>query len=159
MVGQGILHILNVYLAIFITTQSSQKTSDECSWYFTIFLIDLIPGLLFIVLFSKLSDFMFRRCKCTNMVSGNYVYDNNGELGIKKCIYVLQVLSWVNVIIISKLLTTVIEYFIIDYLEWFSSIALKILSFNNVRLIFKIAPYTFFLRKKLNWFCISFVFS
>jgi hypothetical protein len=135
MVGQGILHILNVYLAIFITTQSQKSSSDECSWYFTIFLIDLIPGLLFIILFAKLSDLMFRKCKCTNMVSGNYVFDNNGELGIKKCIYVLQVLSWVNVIIISKMLTTIIEYFIIEYLEWFSSIALRVLSFNNVGLI------------------------
>ena len=70
------------------------------------------------------------------MVSGNYVYDNHGELGIQKCVYFLQVLSWVNIIIISKLLTSVIEYLIIDWLELFSSIALKILSFNNVNILF-----------------------
>ena len=132
MVGQGILHGLNIYIAIFISTQTEKSESDECSWYFTIFLIDLIPGLLFIVFFSKLSDFIFRKCGCLLMVSGNYVFDNQGELGILKCVYFLQVLSWVNVIIISKLLTSVIEFLIIEWLELFSSIALKILSFNNV---------------------------
>lgn len=133
MVGQGMLHLLNIYLAIFISAYSEHKESDECSWYFTIFLIDLVPGLLIIVIFSKLFDLMFRRCGCTSMVSGNYVYDNNGELGFLKCVYLLQILSWVSVIILSKLLTTVIEFFVIRWLEWFSSIALKILSFNNVR--------------------------
>lgn len=132
MVGQGILHGLNIYLAIFITAYSSHSDTDECSWYFTIFLIDLIPGLLFIILFSNLGDWVFRRCGCITMISGNYVYDNSGELGLLKCVYVLQIVSWVAVIIVSKVLTSLIEFFIIQWLEWFSSIALKLLSFNNV---------------------------
>jgi len=132
MVGQGILHGLNLFLAIFITSNVDSESTDECSWYFSIFLIDFIPGLFLIILFAVLSDFIFRKCGCPKMVSGNYVYDNDGELGIRKCIYILQVLAWVNVIILSKLLTTLVEYFLIEWLAWFSSFALKILSFNNV---------------------------
>lgn len=134
MVGQGILHGLNIFLAIFITSNGEGEQSDECSWYFTIFLLDLIPGLFLIILLALLSDYIFRKCGCNSMISGNYVYDNNGELGILKCIYLLQILSWVNVIIVSKLLTTLVEYVVIEWLSWFSSIALKILSFNNVLL-------------------------
>ena len=132
MVGQGILHFVNVYLAIFIDNITVDKTSDQCSWYFTIFLIDLIPGLPLIVLFSKVFDFTFRKCGCISLVAGNYVYDNQGELGIKKCVYVLQVWIWVTVIITSKVITTTIEYFTIDFLGIFSGIALKILDFNSV---------------------------
>ena len=126
------LHFFNVYLTIYIAAESSEGV-DQCSWYFTIFIIDLMPGLLFIFFFSFLFDLLFSKCGCYSMKSGNYVYDNNGELGIKYCVYFLQLLTWVMVVILSKVFTLLIQYFVFDYLKFFSSIALKIFNFNNVR--------------------------
>lgn len=133
--GQGVLHGMNIYLAIFISGGVKKKGSDECSWYFTIFLIDLMPGLILIVIFSKLQDYIFRKCNCNLMISGNYVYDNQGKLGIHKTIYVLQIFSWINVIFFSKITTTLLEFVILPILTKFSSFALNILNFNNVRLL------------------------
>ena len=128
--GQLLLHFINIFLAIFIT--SGHSTVDQCTMYFSVFILDLIPGLFFTIGISLLSDYIFKRCGCRNLVSGNYVYDNMGELGIRKCVYVAQIFIWATVITLSKLCTTFVGYFIKTPIEIFSSFVLKIVSFDNV---------------------------
>lgn len=134
--GQLLLHFLNIFLAIFIT--KGHSTVDQCTMYFTVFILDLFPGLPITIALSLLSDFMFRKCGCRNLVSGNYVYDNLGDLGIRKCVYVIQILIWSTIIFLSKCCTTFIGYFVQHPLEIFSRFILKIVSFNNVSTAFLI---------------------
>lgn len=128
--GQLLLHFINIFLAIFIT--SGHSSVDQCTMYFSVFILDLIPGLIFTIGISLLSDYMFKKCGCRNLVSGNYVYDDMGELGIRKCVYVAQIFIWATVISLSKFLTTLVGYFIKRPVEIFSSYVLKIVSFDNV---------------------------
>lgn len=130
--GQFIIHWINVYFSIFVTSRVRDRAhpTDQCSWYFTAFLIDLCPGLFFIWVFATLTEKLFIRYDVHSLIPGNYVYDLNEEIYIKKCDYLKQVLMWTSILLVSKLLLLLLYIPLIDFLNAFSAWVLGLLDFS-----------------------------
>lgn len=131
-VGQVIVHFINLYISIFFTARvgRNRQQADECSWYFTTFLVDLFPGLALILLLSFAYERIFLRYDLRTLMPGNYVEDHDGLLFIRKGAYVMQVLLWVSVLLITKLCLFVIQMPLLNTIGAFSAVCLRVFDFS-----------------------------
>ncbi len=152
--GQFIIHWINVYFSIYITRNYRDVAhhTDQCSWYFTAFLIDLFPGLLLIWVFSTVSEKLFIRYDVNSLIPGNYVYDVNEQIFVKKCNYIKQVLVWTSILLLSKLILTLLYIPLIGVLNSFSSWVLGLLSFSaDFKLFFVLICFPLMVNVILFW--------
>ena len=133
LLGQLLIHFINVYFSIFLSDKIKLRNSksDQCSWYFTTFLIDLFPGLLFIYLFATGLERTFIRYDVHSLIAGNYISERNEEIIIKKCDYAKQVLLWTGVLLLDKTILFLLYIPLIDFLGRFSSWCISFLRFST----------------------------
>jgi len=133
LIGQVIIHFINVYASIFINkvVKTQNSTTDQCSWYFTTFLIDLFPGLLLIYTFSTILEAIFVKFDVYSMIPGNYVSEKNEEIIVNWCSYVKQVLTWIGILLLVKGILFLLYIPLIGIIGKISSLSLKFLSFSS----------------------------
>ena len=148
------IHFINVYSSIKIDEMIRKKhpNSDQCSWYFTTFLIDLFPGLLLIFLFSTLLENLFLKCDCYSLVPGNYVSERNEVIVILKWSYTKQILIWILVLLVSKGLLLLMYIPLIEIIGKFSSWSLSFLRFSvDFKLFFVLIMFPLVVNVLLFW--------
>jgi len=130
--GQFIIHWINVYLSIWVATHVRGRSShtDQCAWYFTTFIIDLCPGLFLIWVFSTITERLFIRFDFHSLIPGNYVYEKNEQIFIRKCDYFKQVLIWTLILLVSKVLLILLYIPLIAPLSTFANWSLGFFSFS-----------------------------
>lgn len=152
--GQFIIHWINVFFSIYVAANIRSKSvhSDQCSWYFTAFLIDLFPGLLLIWTFATVTERLFIRYDVHSLIPGNYVYDRNEEIFIRKCDYVKQVLVWTAILLLAKLILILLYIPLIDELNRFSGWSLGFLEFSpDFKLFFVLICFPLTVNVLLFW--------
>lgn len=130
MVGQVSVHFINIYLAMSLSEHQNDVHADQCSWYFITFLIDLFPGLLIILCLSLLFDAVFTKIGAISLVSGNYIEENEGEIFVKYGAYWMQILIWMAILALTKLLLYAMQVPLVGVLSLISTVALGVLKFS-----------------------------
>ena len=153
-IGQMSIHFINIYLSVSLTKLSQEKNvkADECSMYFITFLIDLFPGLVIIFGLASLFDTLFTKLKWLSLVSGNYVEDFDGQIFIKHGVYCLQVLIWLFILLLTKLLLFLLQVPLLGFLSFISTFMLKILDFSvDFKLFFVMIIFPLFANVIIFW--------
>jgi hypothetical protein len=135
-VGQVTIHFINLYISIYFNARTSRiptagVKTDECTWYFTTFLIDLFPGLLMIYLISSMSEKIFLKLNLRTLLAGNYAEDHDGILFIRKGAYMVQIVVWVITLLLSKLIVFAMQIPLERYLGALGSFCLSIFDFSK----------------------------
>jgi len=135
-IGQVTIHFINLYISMFFNARTSRIPTggikaDECTWYFTTFLIDLFPGLLMIFLISSLSEKIFLRLDLKTLLAGNYAEDHDGILFIRTGAYTVQVIVWVITLLLSKLIVFALQIPLERFLGAFGTLCLSIFDFSK----------------------------
>ena len=86
------LHLLNVFLSIFISTRNKKSDIDQCSSFLISVLMDSTIGVLIVVLTLRLVNGRIRRYRLFNLDQGNYL---TIEGKVLKKNYTLQTVIWV----------------------------------------------------------------
>lgn len=126
------IHFINLYLSILLNEHVSTlfTKTDECSWYFTTFMIDLMPGLPIIYLISTLYERLFISFELKTLIPGNYVNELDGILIVKRGVYTVQVLLWVSILLLSKVILILMQMPLITVLTTFSLMFMRLLGFS-----------------------------
>ena len=154
MVGQISIHFVNIYLAMSLSELKSAADThtDQCSWYFITFLIDLFPGLLILYSLSSLLDAIFTRLGATSLVAGNYIEENDGEIFVKYGVYWMQIVIWMLILALNKLLLFALQVPLTGVLSFISSITLAFLSFSSdFKLFFVMIIFPLFVNVLVFW--------
>ena len=129
--AQSSIHVINVYLSKYLTKlKTHESKTDECSWYFLTFLIDLFPGLVITILLAKLYDFTFEKCRFFNLISGNYIKDIDGIAVVNYTAYISQVFLWLSIVLITKIVVFLIQVPMLSFLSLVASVVLGFLAFS-----------------------------
>ena len=133
MIGQVSIHFINIYLAMSLSEFKNEDKikADQCSWYFITFLIDLFPGLVILYSLSSLFDAIFTRVGATSLVAGNYIEENDGEIFIKYGVYWVQIVIWMTILVLTKLLLFALQVPLIGVLSLVASVTLGVLKFSS----------------------------
>lgn len=130
MVGQLTIHFINIYLAMSLSEYKNDAKADQCAWYFLTFLIDLFPGLLIIFCLSSLFDAVFTHIGATSLVSGNYIEESEGEIFVKYGVYWIQIVIWLFILVLTKLLLFGMQVPLVGVLSLIASVTLGVLNFS-----------------------------
>eukprot|EP00340_Litonotus_pictus_P004998 CAMPEP_0170517020 /NCGR_PEP_ID=MMETSP0209-20121228/3119_1 /TAXON_ID=665100 ORGANISM="Litonotus pictus, Strain P1" /NCGR_SAMPLE_ID=MMETSP0209 /ASSEMBLY_ACC=CAM_ASM_000301 /LENGTH=295 /DNA_ID=CAMNT_0010802153 /DNA_START=407 /DNA_END=1294 /DNA_ORIENTATION=- len=128
----GMAHIMNVIIAIFLSEQSDN--GDSCVWYFINIFIDSTLGMLICLLFLSILNKLAEANNWRSMQSGLYFefYVKDGKLRnrLKISMYAYQLLSWLGIVVVSKIILALIQLSINGFLEDFGTTILW--PFKNV---------------------------
>lgn len=97
-IGSSFGHFSNIFLSVVIA--GSLPEADECQWYCLTYVVDSTVGTFInIVLLKLFEHFMKRFPDCTVMNFGDY--GNPPQL----CVWFPQLIVWMCIVVIAKLLT------------------------------------------------------
>lgn len=119
--GITIMHFFNIILALIIAKPSSKL--DQCAWYWIQYNIDVFFGTVLNWAVMKFLDWMFNKCKCTRMVTGNYFDKKSNRISF--CIWFAQTLVWSLVVQANKFLLYSLQIPIIKFMKLLSTVALS----------------------------------
>ena len=67
--GMMTIHIVNVIISVYA---KKDQNISQCEWYLIEYMLDTLIGTTFNFLLMKLLDFIWTKCGCTRLISGNY---------------------------------------------------------------------------------------